>query len=101
MPYNSDLTGERIKNTDQMVTVTVYDEPSGEYVQRYLKDLAELKKWWLVGKPHKGGKIELSSHKHEEIDDETQKVTIKWNNQDFTFRNLAEAKEWYSAVKKQ
>ncbi|RLG32921.1 hypothetical protein DRN97_06245 [Methanosarcinales archaeon] len=100
MPYKSDLTGEIIINEDRMVTVTVFDSVNNEYVYRYLKDITELKQWWIAGKPHNGGKIEISSHKKEEIDDETQKITIEWNNQSFVFKDLAEVKDWYAAIQK-
>lgn len=100
MPYNSDLTGKRIKNEDAMITVTVYDEVVKEHVNRHVNDLEELKKWWVAGKPSNGGKVELSSHKHVEISDQTKKIRVNWKNQTFVFANIEEVTDWHNEVTK-
>ena len=96
MPYKSDLTGKIIQDESQMIAVQFME--SGELVTRYLANLQELKDWWLVGKPHKGGEVEMSSFHHESIEDESQKITVRFRDQTFIFRDLAEAKAWYAEI---
>ena len=98
MPYKSDLTGEIIKDESKMIVVQFIE--SGEPVTRYLANLQELKDWWQAGKPHKGGEVEMSSFHHEPIEDESQKITVRFRNQTFIFRDLAEAKAWYTEITK-
>lgn len=98
MAYKSDLTGIRIVNVNAMVTVTIWDAILGKVVERYLKDIDQLKEWWLAGKPHKGGEIDVSSHEHKEITDETEKITVEWNNQTFAFTDLKEATDWHNKI---
>ena len=100
MPYKSDFTGDRIENENVMIVVTVWDAVAEKPVNRYVKDLVELKKWWVAGKPNNGGEIELSSHKHLEITDGKKKITLNWKNQTFVFANLNEATDWYNEVTK-
>ena len=98
MPYKSDLTGEIIQDESKMIVVQFME--SGELVTRYLANLQELKDWWQAGKPHKGGEVEMSSFHHEPIEDESQKITVRFRDQTFIFRDLAEAKAWYAEITK-
>ncbi len=100
MLYRSDLTGKRIRNEADMVIVSFYDETAGEFVLRYLKDLKELKDWWLAGMPNKGGAFEESDFDHAEIINEKKKISLNWKGQTFVFTDVKEAKDWYNEVSK-
>ena len=100
MPFKSDLTGKRIKNEADAIIVTIYDEIAAEFVNRYLKDLKELKGWWAAGKPNNGGAFEESDFEYAEITDEKKKICLTWKGQTFTFKDAKEAMKWYHEISK-
>lgn len=99
MIYNSDLTGEIISNTKEMITVSVWDELKKESISRYLTEISELDSWLNTGKPHKGGCFEESSYSHSKIQDETKKIIVTSNKENFTFKDEIELKEWNNKTK--